>query len=36
MIPGAQLVVVPDGTHFTMQGKPAEFVEAIRPFLLSD
>ncbi len=36
MIPGAELVVVPGGTHFTMQGKPDEFVQAIRPFLLSD
>ena len=35
-IPGAELVVVSGGTHFTMQGKPVEFVEAIRPFLLSD
>lgn len=35
-IPGAQLVVIPDSTHFTIQGKPVEFVQAVHGFLTSD
>ncbi len=35
-IPGSELVVVAGGTHFTMQGKPEEFVQAVHGFLTSD
>ena len=35
-VPGAKLDVVEGGTHFTMQGKPVEFVQAVHKFLTSD
>ena len=32
-IPGSKFVVIPGGTHFVPQGKPAEFVAAVTEFL---